>query len=93
MALFFIAPTPELAVELGEVRADAAALAEVFSQLNAPLPKDFPKMRSWSWRPRSTNCRTAPLEGALDRSMKRNLNLRQFVANTFDTIILKKIGK
>lgn len=43
MALFYIAPTPELAVELSEVRADAAALADVFSQINAPLPKDFPK--------------------------------------------------
>lgn len=43
MPLHYIAPTPELAVELDEVRADAAALSEVFSQLNAPLPGDFPK--------------------------------------------------
>jgi len=43
MALSYVAPTPELAIELSEVRADAAALADVFSQLNAPLPKDFPK--------------------------------------------------
>jgi hypothetical protein len=43
MPLHYIAPTPELAVELDEVRADAAALAEVFSHLNAPLPSDFPK--------------------------------------------------
>src|SRR3954466_9168507 len=43
MALIYTAPTPELAVELNEVRADAAVLADVFSQLNAPLPEDFPK--------------------------------------------------
>src|SRR5689334_19019267 len=43
MALEYGAPAPELAIELAEVRADASALAEVFSQLNAPLPKDFPK--------------------------------------------------
>jgi hypothetical protein len=43
MPLLYIAPSPELAVELGEVRADAAALADAFSQLNAPLPVDFPK--------------------------------------------------
>ncbi|MBP1090615.1 leucine-rich repeat domain-containing protein [Bradyrhizobium diazoefficiens] len=43
MALSYIAPSSELAVELEEVRADATALADVFSQLNAPLPTDFPK--------------------------------------------------
>lgn len=43
MALSYIAPSPELAVELSEVRSDAAGLAEVFSQLNAPLPVDFPR--------------------------------------------------
>jgi hypothetical protein len=43
MPLFYVAPTPELAIELDEVRSDAAALGEIFSQLNAPLPKDFPK--------------------------------------------------
>jgi hypothetical protein len=43
MPLSYVAPTTELALELAEVRADAAALAEVFTQLNAPLPQDFPK--------------------------------------------------
>jgi hypothetical protein len=43
MPLAYVAPPPELAVELSEVRADAAALAEVFSQLNAPLPEAFPR--------------------------------------------------
>ncbi|WP_156527994.1 hypothetical protein [Bradyrhizobium stylosanthis] len=43
MALPYSAPTPELALELDEVRADALALAEIFSQINAPLPKEFPR--------------------------------------------------
>jgi hypothetical protein len=43
MPLPYSAPTPELAVELEEVRADAAALFEVFKHLNAPLPDTFPK--------------------------------------------------
>lgn len=43
MPLLYSAPTPELAVELGEVRADASALFEVFKKLNAPLPDTFPK--------------------------------------------------
>ena len=43
MALSYVAPTPELAIELSEVRADAAALVQVFVQLNAPLPDSFPK--------------------------------------------------
>jgi hypothetical protein len=43
MPLQYTAPSPELAIELSEVRADAAALAEVFKQLNAPLPETFPK--------------------------------------------------
>jgi hypothetical protein len=43
MAISYGAPPPELAVELGEVRADAAALIEVLKQANAPLPETFPK--------------------------------------------------
>src|SRR6202021_1409966 len=43
MALQYSSPPPDLAVELSEVRADAAALAEFFKQLNAPLPDHFPK--------------------------------------------------
>lgn len=39
----YTAPPAALATELSEVRTDAAALAEAFRQLNAPLPLDFPK--------------------------------------------------
>jgi hypothetical protein len=44
MALLHGAPPPELAVELSEVRSDAAALAEALKQINAPLPDLFPKL-------------------------------------------------
>ena len=43
MTLSYVAPPPILATELSEVRADAAALADFFKQLNAPLPDTFPK--------------------------------------------------
>jgi hypothetical protein len=43
MTLSYGAPPPELAVELGEVRADAAALSDAIRQVNAPLPDTFPK--------------------------------------------------
>lgn len=43
MALPYTAPPPELAVELDEVRSDALALVEILSQINAPLPKAFPR--------------------------------------------------
>jgi len=43
MPLSYEAPPGELAIELEEVRSDAAALAAVFDQVNAPLPDSFPK--------------------------------------------------
>lgn len=43
MPLNYSAPSPELDVELNEVRSDAAALSELFKYLNTPLPDSFPK--------------------------------------------------
>jgi hypothetical protein len=43
MPLSYTAPTAKLAVELSEVRSDAAQLAEMLGQQNSPLPENFPK--------------------------------------------------
>ena len=43
MALQYSVPPHDLAVELSEVRSDAAALVDFFKQLNSPLPENFPK--------------------------------------------------